>query len=345
MYLYIGWCGDLSRRKIIQTAVICAAVLVIVLIGYDTFFNKTAEREIFAMNTFVNARFSGKDSELALIQFEKMIRELDGNVLSRKNENSELYAINSGSTKVMSDKMAGYLSVVFDIADRSGGKFDPTLGAVSDLWGFGTLPHLPDAEKIKKALNETGFEKVAISGNSIEKGSSGMIIDLGSAGKGIALDETKALLREIRLKKAVVSVGGSILLYGDKSFTVGIRDPKGNSGAYIITLETGAACVSTSGSYEQCFSENGKTYHHILDPDTGYPVENGLVSVTVVSDSGIMSDILSTACFALGTEKGMKLAEDCGCEAIFVSADKKISASDGIRGSLKITDKSYSFAE
>ena len=130
------------------------------------------------------------------------------------------------------------------------------------------------------------------------------------------------------------------LLYGEGDFTVGIRDPKGNSSS-IISIKTESTCVSTSGSYEQQFEANGKNYHHILDPETGYPVDNGLLSVTIVSDSGILSDALSTACFVLGYEKGKALAETYGCGIIFVTEDKKVYAENGAENYIEITDNEY----
>lgn len=117
---------------------------------------------------------------------------------------------------------------------------------------------------------------------------SGTVLDLGSVGKGIACDEVRGVLEKAKIKRAVVSVGGSILLYGDgEKFTVGIRDPFSESSAESFArLTLPACCVSTSGSYERYFERGGVHYHHILDPKTGYPAESGLVSVTVVCDDG-----------------------------------------------------------
>ena len=226
----------------------------------------------------------------------------------------------------------------------SGGKFDIALGAVSDLWSFNDSPRVPSTDELSEALSRSGSDKLSLSGNTLTR-ADGCIIDLGSAGKGIALDKVKSYLSDKKISSAVVSVGGSVLLYGKGSFNVGVRDPWGEAGRSVMTVKLGAGCVSTSGSYERCFEQGGKHYHHILDPDTGLPVENGLVSVTVISDSGLLSDALSTACFVLGAEGGAKLAAKYGCEAIFITEDKKVICTDGIKPNVTVLADGYTVVE
>lgn len=233
------------------------------------------------------------------------------------------------------------LTVLLDVCQKSAGAFDFTLGAVSDLWGFGAEPGVPDETELKNALSHSGYEKLFLEGNSVVYGDKNAVIDFGAAGKGIALDEIKNALSGKKIKSAVVSVGGSVLLMGDKEFTVGIRNPGGNSGSYIAKLNIPAFCISTSGSYEQQFEKDGEVFHHILNPETGFPVDNGLVSVTVLSQSGILSDALSTACFVLGYEEGMALAKEFGCHAIFVTENKEIITEEYLIDIIEITDDSY----
>ena len=164
------------------------------------------------------------------------------------------------------------------------------------------------------------------------------VLDLGSVGKGIACDEVRGVLENSKIKRAVVSVGGSILLYGEgEKFTVGIRDPFSESSTEsfaVLTLP--ATCVSTSGSYERYFDRDGVRYHHILDPKTGYPAESGLVSVTVVCSDGFMSDALSTACFVLGYEKSLPLLEKYGAQAVFVFNDRSVRVTGSLADSFKL---------
>lgn len=332
------------KKAGIAVAVITAVALAAFLI-YDGIFNKTSSADFFAMDTVISAEVIGADSKKCIAEIEEIITSLDSDILSRHNGDSEISILNKNRGGKISGKLEEYLTVMLDISRKSGGKFDFTLGAVSDLWSFTSNPCVPDEEALNTALASSGYGKITVSGNDISYASDNLIIDFGSSGKGIALDEIKAMLDGKKVKEATVSVGGSVLIYGKEEKTVGIRDPYSNAGDHIAKITVSDVCISTSGSYERRFEENGKEYHHILDPETGYPVENNLISVTIISESGILSDCLSTACFVLGLEEGVKLAEEYGCEAIFVTADKKIYATSEIYSSTEITDDSYTLIE
>lgn len=332
------------KKAGIAVAVITAVALAAFLI-YDGIFNKTSSADFFAMDTVISAEVIGADSKKCIAEIEEIITSLDSDILSRHNGDSEISILNKNRGGKISGKLEEYLTVMLDISRKSGGKFDFTLGAVSDLWSFTSNPCVPDEEALNTALASSGYGKITVSGNDISYASDNLILDFGSSGKGIALDEIKAMLDGKKVKEATVSVGGSVLIYGKEEKTVGIRDPYSNAGDHIAKITVSDVCISTSGSYERRFEENGKEYHHILDPETGYPVENNLISVTIISESGILSDCLSTACFVLGLEEGVKLAEEYGCEAIFVTADKKIYATSEIYSSTEITDDSYTLIE
>lgn len=325
-----------------KKAVVIISALVVALLGalivYDATLNKTVSESFFAMNTLVSAEVTGISAKEDCEEIENIVSELDIRTLSRTSENSEIFRINKNGGGEISGKTAEYFSLLLDVCEKSGGAFDFTLGGVSDLWKFGSNPVIPDEKMLADAVSHSGYEKVSLDGNSVSV-SDELIIDFGASGKGIALDEIKNHLESSKTKRAVVAVGGSVLLYGDGEFTVGIRNPEGNSGSYIAKLKTDARCVSTSGSYEQSFEKNGRIYHHIIDPKTGYPSENEVVSVTIVSESGLLSDALSTACFVLGVEKGFGLADEYGAKAVFITKDKKIIPSDGLE--LEITDNGY----
>ncbi len=331
------------KKKIIPIAVIAVALIVALLL-FDKFIINTAENSFFAMNTVCSSKISGKESDLVSKEIQAAVEKLDTDVLSRKNEKSSVSRLNRNMGGEIDEKFSEYFSVLLDVCEKSGGKFDFTLGAVSDLWDFGGSPSVPDEKTLSDALSHTGGEKLVLSGNSVDF-EDNFTVDFGAAGKGIALDEIKDFLETTKTKEAVISVGGSILLYGEKNFTVGIKDPEGNAGRHVAVLNVGESCVSTSGSYERFFEENGKRYHHILDPDSGYPAQSGVVSVTVVSESGILSDALSTACFVLGIEKGGALAAEYSCETVFIDENKKLYVSEGLKDKIEISDTSYSLAE
>lgn len=328
-------------KKILIALAVVAAVAAAAI-----FFASSNEvkREFFAMDTFVSAKVKGFAAEDTADGISSLVRELDSKQLSRYTSGSEISRINSEAETVLSDEVRDYITELLEVGKMSGGKFDIALGAVSDLWSFNDSPRVPSSDELTEALSRSGSDKLSLSGNTLTR-ADGCIVDLGSAGKGIALDKVKSYLSDKKISSAVVSVGGSVLLYGKGSFNVGVRDPWGEAGRSVMTVKLGAGCVSTSGSYERCFEQGGKRYHHILDPDTGLPVENGLVSVTVISDSGLLSDALSTACFVLGAEGGAKLAAKYGCEAIFITEDKKVICTDGIKPNVTVLADGYTVVE
>lgn len=328
-------------KKILIALAVVAAVAAAAI-----FFASSNEvkREFFAMDTFVSAKVKGFAAKDAAGGISTLVSELDSKQLSRYTSGSEISRINSEAETVLSDEVRDYITELLEVGKMSGGKFDIVLGAVSDLWSFNDSPRVPSTDELTEALSRSGSDKLSLSGNTLTR-ADGCIIDLGSAGKGIALDKVKSYLSDKKISSAVVSVGGSVLLYGKGSFNVGVRDPWGEAGRSVMTVKLGAGCVSTSGSYERCFEQGGKRYHHILDPDTGLPVENGLVSVTVISDSGLLSDALSTACFVLGAEGGAKLAAKYGCEAIFITEDKKVICTDGIKPNVTVLADGYTVVE
>ena len=210
-------------------------------------------------------------------------------------------------------------------------------------------PDRDKAEAGKYVTEERGEEKAKVSEAAEIRLENQCSLDLGAVGKGIACDEVRRYLdREPAgtVKGAVVSVGGSILTYGTKPdgspWTVAIRDPRADEGEVMGVISTDRnAVISTSGDYEKYFEEKGKRYHHILDPRTGYPAQSGLMSVTVVSENGLLSDGLSTACFVLGKEKGLKLLEKYEAEGIFIDTDKNVTVTEGIRDCFEICNDDY----
>ena len=236
---------------------------------------------------------------------------------------------------------------VFELAKESNGAFDPTLGRLSQLWNLGTAnPYIPKKSEVTELLSETGWEKITLDDGDVYL-KDGVQIDLGAVGKGIGCDEALKILEDKNASAAVVAVGGSILTYGEKPdgkpWKVGIANPRNEDGeSYLgaLTIE-GTRSISTSGDYEKYVIKDGVRYHHILDPETGYPAESGLISVTIVCEDGWLSDGLSTACFVLGYEDSLPLLEAYQAEAVFVTEDKKVIVTDGLNDLFTLTDSSY----
>lgn len=319
--------------------VILAVLIVLSAVGAVYYARSQPKQEdFFAMDTYISVKVKGSDSAKALKKAKEITGNLDTGILSRHSDSSEVSQINKNHGGKMSGLLSEYTAVMLDVFEKSAGKFDFTLGALSDEWNFSGGGTVPGEDELSALTSACGADKITVNGNEITF-PEGIVLDYGSVGKGIALDEIKKSLTGLHIKEAVISEGGSILLYGSRNFTVGIQNP--NGGGYIAVLNVGECCVSTSGSYERYFEYEGKRYHHILDPDTGYPVNNGLVSVTVISESGILSDALSTACFVSGVEEGMKLARLYGCEAVFVDETNNIYTTENIKENLEITDENY----
>lgn len=328
-------------KKILIAVLCCVAVVAVAVAAFVLPQFEKSEKTDFLMNTVVNARIEGKGSEEAAQKIMNRISELEKECFSRTEEGSDIYILNKKLTASLSEETQNVLEKALEVCAKSSGAFDITLAKVSDLWNeCAESKTLPDSEKLRTAVAASGFEKLDVSnGNATLQTYAG--VDLGGVGKGAACDYARELLEETEVSRAVISVGGSILLYGEGDFTVGIASPEKGSSDYIATLTLPSGCVSTSGTYERYFDLNAKRYHHILDSQTGYPVDNGLVSVTVCSQDGLLSDALSTACFVLGIEDGMKLALDYGCQAVFVTDSGEIYITEGLDGLIKVNGSGY----
>ena len=255
-------------------------------------------------------------------------------------------------TVQISEELAGYLEKALKLAEDSGGAFDPTMGKVIRLWDIGgENPHVPDEEELKRCLEETGYENLDLDGETAAI-KSGADLDLGAVGKGIGCDLVMDYLKEQeQVFGMILNLGGSsVAVYGEKPdqspWRVAVRDPEDGDSGYLaaVTLK-GGEFLSTSGNYEKYFMEDGKRYHHIIDPKTGYPVWNGLTSVTVICDSGLLADGLSTACFVLGREDAVPLLEMYHAEAAFVDEDYNIYLTPGMKDRFELMKNTYTIKE
>ncbi|MBR1752219.1 MAG: FAD:protein FMN transferase [Ruminococcus sp.] len=264
---------------------------------------------------------------------ERLDRELD-----RYNEESEFYKFNSGSGASLSGSSLEVYTQSKELYEKYG-YVDITCGGLISLWGItGDDPKVPDDDAIKQELDKVGFDKIEQNGTRINA-PLGTKLDAGAVAKGYALDRLKALLYEQKADCAVVSLGSSTILYGQKPdgtpFNVGIKDPFSPDKLF-ATFETNEAFVSTSGGYERFFEADGKRYIHILDLTTGYPSESDLASVTVITDSGIKSDFLSTAIFLAGSEDLHKYLDDDSIKVIAIDNSGKMYNSESLDGKITL---------
>lgn len=331
-----------NHKKIIIALILCAA-LIICATGIDAVYSSTENSTAFlAMGTVINSKLYGKDSKKIQDEIKKEINVTESSLLSRNIAKSDISRINNncGKSVSVSKDTANVILDCLNVSADCGGVFDITVGNITRLWDFGgDNQRLPESKEISELLPFVNYKSIIISGNNVTIPNK-QSLDLGAVGKGVACDRIKNLLKSTKIKSAVVSVGGSLLIYGKKEFNIGIAKSE-NDTQSLGKLKLKDTFVSTSGDYEKNFTENGKTYHHILNAKTGYPAESELSSVTVICQSGLYSDALSTACYILGYEKSLPLLKKYDAEAVFVFHNKTVRYTSGVEKIFEITDKSY----
>lgn len=261
------------------------------------------------------------------------------NLLSRTKENSEISLINDNRNTYVnvSDDTIDIINKGLYYSELSKGKFDITIGALSDLWDFESDdPVIPSESDIRKNIAFVDYKNVIVDDNKVMLSSDGAKLDLGGIAKGFIADKLKQYLESKGITSGIIDLGGNILLLGSKpdntDYNIAIKKPFGKSGENSAVVITSDKSIVSSGNYERYFYKDNVLYHHILDTSTGYPVNNNLMSVTIISDSSTDGDGLSTSCFALGIDDGMELIESIdNVEAVFIDDDYNIHLSSGLK--------------
>lgn len=288
-------------------------------------------------------------------------------IFSRTDEESELYKLNhrisdsavsnqttetqptpyqiNGTTNTwhISEDLAALLSEGLSITKESDGAFDIAIAPLTSLWNFTAEdPKVPDDADIQNALPLCSSDGVTINGQDIILPSDDIQFDVGAIAKGYIADRLKDFLVKKGVNSAIINLGGNVLCIGSKPdgtpFKVGIQKPFADRNETEAVMDITGKSVVSSGIYERCFKQDGKLYHHILNPKTGYPYDNGLISVTIISDQSVDGDALSTTCFALGLDEGLKFAEKKGVQAVFITEDYELHYTDGFQDEIKVTD-------
>ncbi|MDY3281715.1 FAD:protein FMN transferase [Dysosmobacter sp.] len=312
---------------------------------------KPAEAQIFAMDTVMELTAYGSGAEKAVSQSEEVIRSMDA-MLDRTSEQSEVSALNrsAGAPAAVSETLAQLLCAARDYAAATDGSFDITIAPVMDAWGFtGEHQQVPDQSVLDRLLPLVDSRLITLEGTTAAL-AEGQSVDLGGIAKGYVSDCVEAVFRENGVESGKISLGGNVYVRGSKpdgsAWRVGVRDPRGEFGyACILTLSDSYAV--TSGGYERYFTQDGKTYHHIIDPATGYPAESGLLSVTVVADAngasegspaapgnGAMCDAFSTALFVMGADAALEFwrSGDYDFDLVLVTEDSRVLVTGGLEG-------------
>lgn len=304
----------------------------------------------FLLDTFCDITiYDNLPQEVMDKGFEK-IREVNQRMDVNK-EDSELSKINSnaGAAPVkVSDETYYVIKRGTEYGDISKGKFDITVGPLVKLWGINTdHARIPSPEEIKNTLTLINYKDVLLNDANKEVllKNPGMSLDLGGIAKGFAADEAAAALKANGVQHAIINLGGNVLVIGGKPdgnpWKIGIQNPISPRGEYLGIIEATDEAIVTSGIYERYFEKDGKRYHHIMDTATGYPVDNGLASVSIITKKSIDGDALAKA-FCMGLKDGMAFIEEKeGVEAIFVTTDSKVYTTSGLKDRFIITDASF----
>ncbi|GCF94591.1 FAD:protein FMN transferase [Enterococcus florum] len=288
------------------------------------------QQEGFFLDTYIQIKIYDRDKRSVLEQAFQQVEKLDKQ-LSSYRAGSEIDQVNqsAGQKPVkVSKKTFELVKTAYEYSKQSEGLFDLTIGPIVQLWRVGTdEARKPTQEEIDAALIKVDYQKVQLNETeqSVYLKESGMSLDLGGIAKGFISDQIAAMLREAEVTSAILDFGGNIIVIGKnpsgKAWTVGIQDPKEPS-KVIGTIQATDQAVITSGNYQRYSEFEGQRYHHLMNPQTGYPFESGVASVTVVASNATQGDALSTTLFGLGENEQLQSEEEVG--AVFIDHENRI---------------------
>lgn len=358
-----------KMRKKLLFSLITLGISFMVLTGCSNSANKTTTEssaatkilkdpysdEQFLLGTYVRIRVYDEGKESALKPAFDRVKEL-GDKITINQKGSEIDEVNeqAGIKPVkVSDDVYTLFKRAYEYSQDSQGGFDMAIGAITQLWRIGfDDARKPSQEEIDQALKLVDYHKIEL--NDKEKTvylkEKGMIIDLGAIAKGYITDEVVKVLKKQGVTTAIVDLGGNVYVLGhsprgeNQDWTVGIQDPNMARGSVLGSIKERNKTLVTSGIYERYLEVDGKKYHHLFDPKTGYPFDNDIASVTIITDKSIDGDGLSTAVFSMGVKKGLEYVEselNNGTEAIFVTKDDKVYVTDPIKDTFKLSEDSH----
>lgn len=321
------------KRKIIITILIT----VLIIPQLTSCLKKSDEgysANTFALDTVCGITIYGENDNVAQEVISKAFKEITRyeKLLSRTIEGSDVDKINKscGEEVEVSDEVIEIIEEALNFSDLTKGAFDVSIGKVSSLYNFRDGTSLPSDEEIEKAINHIDFRKIKINGNKVSLLDPDMMIDLGAVAKGYIATKIAEYISSFGIENAVINLGGNIVAIGDKGkdgYTIGIKNPLNEEGGILGTFNGEDITIVTSGTYERYIEVQGKKYHHVLDPKTGYSKDTDLVQASVVTDknNGAKADCLSTVLLLLGSEEGLEFMENIDyAEAILLTKDGKV---------------------
>jgi len=350
----------MKNKKTITS--ILLALILLVIVGCSTEEEATIletpyDQTEFLMGTYVSLRVYDEGKEDVLDEAFARVEELEGQI-AMNDPSSEIAAINAAAGEesvVVSEDVYTLIETAADYSALPNSGFDYTIGPITNLWRIGfDDARVPEPEEVEAVLPLVDYEKVELNPEeeSVYLTEPGMVIDLGAIAKGYITDEVKEVFLENGVTTAIMDLGGNVVVMGDSptreegGFNVGVQDPFSDRGEYVGAINLSNRSIVTSGIYERYIEEDGEIYHHLMNPDTGYPFDNNLASVTIISEDSIDGDALSTVVFGFGLEDGLAYVnEQENIEGIFITKDREMYLSDGIGDEFSLTNDSYTLIE
>ena len=318
--------------------------------------NNPSKQTAFLMGTIVTVKVYDEGKEEVLEPVFERIESLANEITQEDEAGSEIVNVNrhAGIKPVkVSEDIYKLIEVGKNHSNQAEGSFDISVGPLTYLWHIGFPDaRVPEQSEIDEVLPLIDYEKIELNQEeqTVFLTEKGMQLDLGAIAKGFITDEVKEILDEHHVQSAIIDLGGNIYVMGKnaagKAWTVGIQDPFSARGETVGKVPESNKSIVTSGVYERYLEAEGKKYHHLLNPNDGYPFKNDIAGVSIISDKSIDGDALSTAVFSKGIIEGRKYIEDIeGAEAIFVSHDKKVYTTSGLSKEFVLTNDDFEMGE
>ncbi|NLB98373.1 MAG: FAD:protein FMN transferase [Lactobacillales bacterium] len=345
-------------KRILNLLTLVGMIIFLTACDNENKINTKAYKETeFLMGTYVSLSVYDADKEAVIEEGFALVRDLADKITGETTE-SEISKINAAAGEkpvVVSEEVYELIEAAAKYSVEMDGQFNYTIGPITNLWRIGfDDARKPSQEEITEALKKIDFNKVTLNAeeHSVFLQEAGMEIDLGAIAKGYITDQVRELFVESDVTTAIIDLGGNVFVMGASParegdvWNVGIQDPFAERGASIGSTQQSERSIVTSGIYERYLEVDGEIYHHLMNPKTGYPFDNEIAGVSIISETSVDGDALSTLVFGLGVEEGLAYVNGrSDVEAVFVTKDKEVYLSEGLKDNFELRDEDYTIVE